>query len=465
MNKRQNGYPLPNRRLLMAGLALAVLVTGIIVVVRLVSRPGAGGSAGEPREALSDRSLLATRPIETAHFRTTRGLDDGELQRIARFKTLVRSGEQPPQPLATSAQRGALWYDEGARVLNLPDQQQMTDGELTSYLAFTDAFGKRSVTISAVGDILLGGDKRQQDTRETGAGMTSYDWFEKLKNDNGGLKYFLADVAPIFQADDLTICNLEGTLTNQTKNGEGLCFSAPPKYAKALKNAGIDACNLANNHSDDFFRLGLEDTRDALRRAGIARFHTGSNNTAEVTTDNRVQIGLISSTMPVKMKDLKLGIEGLRAGGCDIVIASFHWTNSQELTNTVSAEEQRIARAAIDYGADLVLGHHKHLLSGLEKYNGKMIVYDLGNFLSTNVPLEALKYTMIYQQTFNVFEDGEAVFSGFKIIPCLNSDALGDAPNNGRVHPADPESSKRIVEQIKQQTPQQELWPLIEQAL
>lgn len=299
----------------------------------------------------------------------------------------------------------------------------------------------RTVKLSAVGDTVVGGDKRFV-KRADGLysdGLTSFARFEKLFQEKGP-NYFFDNVKSVFHNDDVTVVNFEGTLTNRKSHySKTFAFRGYPYYNQLVRDAGVDVACLANNHSYDFKDRGYADTRKNLNAVDIRSFGIGSRSvvTREV---NGVKMGFAGFTMPASYSDVAASIRKLkREKKCEVVVVSFHWTQSKEWTTSTTNSERNAARFAIKNGANLVLGHHKHVIGAVEQYKGKMIVYELGNFLTMirNQLVAGGPYTdkdtVIYQQRFNVFEDGFVEHVDPNFIPCMNSDALETMTGNPRV--------------------------------
>ena len=285
-----------------------------------------------------------------------------------------------------------------------------------------------AITISAIGDVTLG-----QDERFSYAG--SFDQYYKLY----GSKYFFSGVKKILSEDDLTLANLEGTLTQASeksdKSAQGnkaFFFKGNPYYTDILKEGSIEAVNLANNHSLDYLSKGFSDTVSTLDHAGITSF--GDNKVA-VYEKNGVKIGLIgvNTLGPVEegvnldklMLDLKDNIKTLKKE-TSLVIVSFHW--GTENKSTITQEQRVLGRFAIDMGADLVLGHHPHVIQPNEMYQGKWIVYSLGNFVFGGNSNPINRKTEIFQQKFS-FVNGKFVTGSTPlIIPCQISSSFKPVP-------------------------------------
>ena len=295
-----------------------------------------------------------------------------------------------------------------------------------------------SFSISAVGDCTLGGDPRK-------GSKTAFDRaFQRL---NGNYAYYFQEVAQIFAEDDLTIANLEGALTRRKKfrKGEIFVFRGDPEYAKILSAGGIDAVTLANNHAIDFLESGMRDTREALDAEGIAHFGFDDTTIVEI---KGIKIGLCGfTTWRSDFKQIKRVIGELTAS-CDLVIASFHW--GEENVGKATKRQVKLGRLAIDAGADLVLGHHPHVVGGIETYKGKRIVYSLANFCFGGNRRLRDRDTFIYRQRYRI-ADGGVIDDGYEIIPCLT--ATGKAGNNYQPAPATGKDAERILKRIKKLSP------------
>ncbi len=264
-----------------------------------------------------------------------------------------------------------------------------------------------TITISAAGDCTLGTDEYF----DPSTSLNAY-------YDSNGPEYFFQNVKSIFDADDLTIVNMEGTLTEETaRQDKTYAFKGPAEYAQILTSGGVEAANLANNHSHDYGDKSYTDTIETIEAAGIVSF--GYDRTA-VMDVNGIKVGLVGTYELADgmgcEDEMIANIKAVEEQGAQIVIVSFHWGLERE--NYPTENQVNLAHSAIDNGADLVLGHHPHVLEGIEVYNGKNIVYSLGNFCFGGNSNPSDKDTMIFQQTFTV-ENGElAADNVTNIIPC-----------------------------------------------
>ena len=294
-----------------------------------------------------------------------------------------------------------------------------------------------SITISAAGDCTLGTDEYF----DPSTSLNAY-------YDSNGPEYFFQNVKSIFDADDLTIVNMEGTLTEETaRQDKTYAFKGPAEYAQILTSGGVEAANLANNHSHDYGDKSYTDTIETIEAAGIVSF--GYDRTA-VMDVNGIKVGLVGTYELADgmgcEDEMIANIKAVEEQGAQIVIVSFHWGLERE--NYPTENQVNLAHSAIDNGADLVLGHHPHVLEGIEVYNGKNIVYSLGNFCFGGNSNPADKDTMIFQQTFTV-ENGElAADNVTNIIPCSVSSESGY--NNYQPTPLEGDEAERVRGRIEE---------------
>lgn len=260
--------------------------------------------------------------------------------------------------------------------------------------------------------------------------------------------YFLKNVQSVFANDDLTIVNFEGTLTNlTTRQDKEFAFRGDPEYVQILTEGSVEAVNLANNHSRDYGAQSLEDTKYYLSEAGVTHF--GYEETA-IYECKGVKIGLAGIyVLPDglgRVEQLKSHIQNLKSEGADIIVVNFHWGIEREYyPNDV---QKQLAHAAIDEGADLVIGEHPHVLQGIETYKGKKIVYSLGNLCFGGNKNPSDKDTMIFQQTFTILDGEIQSYDDFDIIPC----SLSSVSNVNNYQPTVLEGSEaeRVLNKINE---------------
>lgn len=298
-----------------------------------------------------------------------------------------------------------------------------------------------SLTLSVVGDCTLGTDE-----------TFDYDTSLNAYYENYGADYFLQNVKDIFSTDDLTIANFEGTLTDSDeREDKTFAFKAPASYASILTGGSVEAVNTANNHSHDYGEQSFNDTLAALDDAGIVHF--GYDETAVMDVKG-IKVGLVGIYELYdhleREQQLKDNIAKVKADGAQLIVAIFHWGNETE--TVPDSNQTTLGRIAIDEGADLVCGHHPHVLQGIETYKGRNIVYSLGNFCFGGNSSPSDMDTMIYQQTFTIDADGVKKDNVTNIIPCSISSAAYDGYNNYQPTPAEGDEATRILGKINERS-------------
>ena len=298
-----------------------------------------------------------------------------------------------------------------------------------------------SLTLSVVGDCTLGTDE-----------TFDYDTSLNAYYENYGADYFLQNVKDIFSTDDLTIANFEGTLTDSDeREDKTFAFKAPASYASILTGGSVEAVNTANNHSHDYGDQSFNDTLAALDDAGIVHF--GYDETAVMDVKG-IKVGLVGIYELYdhleREQQLKDNIAKVKADGAQLTVVIFHWGNETE--TVPDSNQTTLGRIAIDEGADLVCGHHPHVLQGIETYKGRNIVYSLGNFCFGGNSSPSDMDTMIYQQTFTIDADGVKKDNVTNIIPCSISSAAYDGYNNYQPTPAEGDEATRILGKINERS-------------
>ena len=273
--------------------------------------------------------------------------------------------------------------------------------------------GPVSITITAAGDCTFGGCLKHD----------TYKVFKKYV-DAYGYDYFFANVRPLFQADDLTIINLEGPLTDvgtmTTKSG--ICFRGDPEWTAIMTSSSVELCNFANNHAMDMGEEGFNRTLQALDEAGIG---CCAYSRVYKTTIKGVRITALGfDKWNNKQPEVVEAINRERPD-CDLLIVNFHW--GREMHYEPMSDQKKMAHAIVDAGADLVIGTHPHVYGGVELYKGKYICYSLGNFCFGGNTMPSDQRCMMFQQTFQVSPDGGISDGGINVIPCLVS---GDPKRN-----------------------------------
>lgn len=294
-----------------------------------------------------------------------------------------------------------------------------------------------TITISAAGDVTMGRDA-----------LTSYhnsfDYVLELQKRD--YSYFMKNVKSIFENDDLTIVNLEGPLTNATLMAEKQYrFKGTADYTEVLKQGSIEAVNLANNHMFDYFDQGYWDTVSNLSAADIG--YSGFEH-KYLTEVKGIKIGMFGFTGwdsgKQNKEKIRKAVEDLKSRGANLIIASFHW--GDERIYTPNQTQKELGRYCINLGVDLVLGHHPHVIQGIETYKGKSIVYSLGNFCFGGNKNPIDKDSYIYQHSFS-FKDNVLQMETGQVIPVSISSAKDR--NDYQPTPLEGVEATRVMDKIR----------------
>ena len=299
------------------------------------------------------------------------------------------------------------------------------------------------ITLSCAGDCTIGTDPKFNYSTSLNAMVSRV----------GDMGYFFHNVQKYFANDDMTIVNFEGTLTNRTTPAQKtFTFRGPPSYVKILKKGNIESVAFANNHCRDFLEGSYYDTIETLKNAGIkysSYSRIGIYKVKKKKTGNRYKIGMVSvcglDSYTASISQIQSGIARLKKKHCSLIVVSMH--DGIERMYSPRDSQKSIARYAIDHGANLVLGHHPHVLQGVERYKGAYIVYSLGNFCFGGNSNPSDKDTMIARPTF-VFKNGKLKIrqTVLRLIPCCLSSTT--AYNNYQPTPKKGSEKYRLLGKI-----------------
>lgn len=297
---------------------------------------------------------------------------------------------------------------------------------------------KEPLTVSVVGDILLGGPR-----------------IASLLEKNG-YDYPYTEVKDYLKNADITVGNLETAVTTRGSAQEKTyVFRSDPKTLPALKEAGFDVLNLANNHVLDYGQVGLSDTLANLEKADISYVGAG-NNAKEAFTPVYIKrknstIAIVGFSRVAPKPDWFAGSKTPGIAGtyspaaavaaikeakkhADAVIVIVHWgIERSDYPNDVQTD---LGHKYIDAGADLVLGGHPHVLQGFELYKDKWIAYSLGNFIFTSNQVKKTWESMILQATFKPGKPCE-----LKVVPVNLQSAA-------KPKPMDEAAGKRLFQRL-----------------
>ncbi|HEX3082560.1 MAG TPA: CapA family protein [Candidatus Saccharimonadia bacterium] len=300
--------------------------------------------------------------------------------------------------------------------------------------AIKGALATSTWTLDALGDIIIGRDV-----------------YEKILQYGDPIHPFANYLAEL-QRPNFTVADLECSFSDDRAviTQEGMTFVSPARGAAGLKAAGIDAVNLANNHSYNAGAAGYIDTINTLDSLGVAHFGGGRNDTEARTPLVRdvqgVRVAMLGYSSIVgshaagpddpgmgyldmapwgtlnddQVKQMEADIRAAKAKA-DVVLVYYHW--GTEYTHDANADQREVAHRAIDAGADVILGTHPHWVQGVEWYHNRLITYSLGNFIFDQEWANETKQGTILQMTF----DGSTIASA-TLAPYTISDYNQPAP-------------------------------------
>ena len=260
------------------------------------------------------------------------------------------------------------------------------------------------------------------------------------ENGNDLSKCISPELLAIMREADLMCINNEFTFTTNGSPLEGkmYTFRANPERISVLDEMGVDIVLLANNHVYDYGEISLLDTLDTLDNAEIEYFGAGRNLEEAMSPVyyemDGMTIAYVAASRAEKNKktpqatedsagilrcyDPELFIEVIKEAdaNADIVIANVHWGTEY---STVLEEEQLVTgKQYIDAGADVIIGSHSHCLQGIEYYNGKPIIYSLGNYWFNNKTLDS----MLIQLHFSGDSTNQTL--EVQMIPAVQADCM-----------------------------------------
>jgi poly-gamma-glutamate capsule biosynthesis protein CapA/YwtB (metallophosphatase superfamily) len=220
-----------------------------------------------------------------------------------------------------------------------------------------------------------------------------------LRSKQGGDPFYpFRKVAELLNSADVVLVNLENPLFDPCpEHDDGFKFCSPVESVQALKYAGISVANLANNHSTNYGRAGYSSTVEALRNSGIL---ASDETTAAVIENKGTRFGSLGFNETFKNLNYnnvskKITLESFDV---DVLFVSFHW--GEEYQFVPNLVQRELARLAIDSGADVVIGHHPHVVQSMEVYKGKPIFYSLGNFVFDQMWSEETKEGILVKFMF-----------------------------------------------------------------
>ena len=276
-------------------------------------------------------------------------------------------------------------------------------------LAPAAALAEKTVTITFTGDVTLGSEEKKRNKDFSFDTMAA----------NQGYEYFFANVRDFFAEDDLTVINLEGVLSDSSKQentGKTYRFRGPTDFVNILTCSSIEACNIANNHTMDFGNQGYAATLATVQEAGLGAF---GNDEIFIYEKDGIKIAFMSvnttgfngrkSWTKEEMARLK------NEEGVNCIVYVFH--GGTEYGGVHNRIQENASRYVIDCGADLVVMHHPHVVQGFDIYKNRTICYSLGNFcFGGNKEVRALE-AMVVRATLTFADDGTYLGQQLALYP------------------------------------------------
>jgi len=248
--------------------------------------------------------------------------------------------------------------------------------DATSYVFAHFTSGKKNNLATAAtslhfGDMMF--DREIKNILEDGG-----DIFEEIKGRQGN---FLSGV-------DVTVGNLEGVISTSTECREDkeVLLQFETSIANLLSKYNFSGVNLANNHTGDCFESGIKQTQDTLQNNGLFFLGSEKGDGYEIVDVGSESIALVGVNEVTRWQnDIKetLSLIEKLSDEHDSVVVHVHW--GLEFDNSPSEEQRSLAHQLVDAGAEVIIGHHPHVVQDVEMYNGKIIFYSLGNFIFDQV--------------------------------------------------------------------------------
>ena len=321
---------------------------------------------------------------------------------------------------------------------NTPDLQ---DGLNQAWRVETEEGDAGTITMTFGGDVVLGGRESYYGTAE---GLPAY--LEQY-----GLSWPFRKLKSLFESDDLTSVNLECVLKDDSA-GEDLNknyrFRGLSSYAGALPEGSVEMVNLANNHTVDYGAEGYSSTQRALR-SKAEFFGNGINRVLKIGGHLFGFGACRETTYSQSPGTIAEDIENLKAQGAEFIIYQCHWGTEYDAHH--SALQEAMARACQRAGADLVIGHHPHVVQGIDMIDGMPVVYSLGNLMFGGTIRLSTFDGLLVQAIF----DPERVKNRvrLRLIPILTSSRAGQKINDYQPVIATGRDALRILTQVQQDTP------------
>ncbi|WP_390622178.1 CapA family protein [Bacillus tuaregi] len=269
-----------------------------------------------------------------------------------------------------------------------------------------------------------------------------------FKENNGDNQYVFKNSLPWFNSDDYTIINAESAFTNEIKAENKMWrIKSDPAHVAFLPASGIEAANLANNHTKDYFEVGYEDTLEAFAENKVAIFNDGMPLTTKIGKIETIFLGYdcrMSQQSPEYLARIVEEVKQHKRKD-NLVIVNMHW--GVEYRETPVYYQTQFGRSILDAGADIIMGGHPHRLESIENYNGKYIIYSMGDYAFGADPTLLSRQTAMFRVRF-AKENDTVVMKGLTIVPTLENSDGSTTENNYQPLPVFGKEAADIVEEL-----------------
>lgn len=307
------------------------------------------------------------------------------------------------------------------------------------------AFARTQVLMSFTGDCTLGSENYLRGR------PTSFDSYIR----QFGYAYPFAKVQHLFSRDDVTVINFEGVLYEHEANKvkKTYNFRGPLDFANILTEGSVELCFLGNNHVEDYGRPGFNSTIEAIEAVGKNWFAvTPFGSRVHVYEKNGIRIGFTGIYVSTWARDplsLRESFDELKKQDCDFIVGIMH--GGGEYSGRQGRGMERLAQAMVSHGAGLVVGHHPHVLHGIELMGDATVLYSLGNFsFGGNAQLRSTQ-TMVAQVRLDFADDGRYLGQQLIIHPAHPSGTL--QYNNFQPVPVSGRDAESIMQLLQRMSP------------
>ena len=310
---------------------------------------------------------------------------------------------------------------------------------------------EKSIRLTFTGDVTLG---CEEILRREAYSLVGY-------AQEHGYDYFFEKVEPLFSADDQTVVNLEGVLSDSAKGEnkkKNFRFRGPAEYVNILRAGSVEAVNTANNHTMDYGKAGLEATKAALDAAGVARFGEEDVFIYEKDGIKIAFLGVYYDDFGQKKPRIETQMAQLR-DTVNAIVFSFH--AGREYAEQHMQAQEEYAQFAIDLGADLVIMHHPHVVQGMDVYQNRSVFYSLGNFCFGGNRHAKVLESLVVGAELRFDADGTYIGQQITLYPAYTTGET--THNNYQPYLVSGEAAENVMRLVQQDTPF-ELAPFDEEA-